>query len=1154
MATSSIRTTNLSQVTILRSSFEKEKEAKISEALGSINKLNFDAVGLVGREEECNTLKDCLDRITQPENSQRELVLLSGQSGTGKTALATTIKDPAKRIGGAFVSGKYDFAFQDSQPYSGIAFACNELCKVIFRNKAWREQVGKELLENIDKPQLELLQTIVPALADLLHEKTSNKVENVTMETEADLGNSEKALPNRGSFERRRVSLFPRRKSTVENIQTRRKSSNAIMDTEADPGNSEMTLLNQGNFERRRVFLFSRRKSAMKNSTRPFEPDALSVASGSKYEYRKGVAVQRNSIVVLELSFRRLLRALCSKLKATIMLVDDLQWADASSLGLIKSILEDEEISNLMLIGCFRVDEVGPNHILSKTVQNLREEPSSRELCKISEIVLQNLSFKATQGYIVELLSVSDLSDYDSAEGLASICQKRTLGNAFFLRVFLATLHDMGLLEFNVGTFKWKWDAAKIEQETAATDNVISLLRLKMNTFSEGMLLLIQIASCLGNVFKKSSLGTVWEYFSDTKITESKKTDISELIDLALDEMLFEVVGECLYRFVHDKIQEAAASLVPRGERQAFQHNIGRCLLDSLSLDEDQFDTMFFVVVDLLNSGAKSMDPEMATLNLKAAERSMELSAYATAARYVECGISNMSGLEMWEEYFCLSLQLFSTGAEAEFCNGDKQKSIWYCEQVRTQPGASPWDKVRVYKVLMENSTTDMGETWDIVVEIFEQICFVYPRNRTLQRLKAATYLQSTKKYYLTEKEEVDNLPFITDFSIRETIGLLVKAGAVALEAQEKAIYILVWCYCIRLTKKYGLTEYTAPAFASFANVIMHENGDWDTAVKMADVAWAIQNRLDSNYTKTSTFHRTNVFVYGWIRPIRGLMGALTETYKLGMLSGNIEAGMMSCFARIPCQFYSGSPLERVKEDALIYLPQIKKHLNLLTPWTVLILQTVMNLTGDSLNPHPTKLIGSAITATELNDIRNLPNGQLLFVKFYLCFLCAIFGVYDEGAQLAMEMGDSFYRKWSGTACWGFEPFPRGLCLYAHARETKMKKFLVEARKVRSNLRQWVEKGAINLAHQLFILDAEDAAIKGKEAKTKALYTKAIKASARGGFLNDRALASERYGMFLLEIGQPSDGMYHINESIRFYGEWGANQKVLLLREKHGLA
>ena len=1150
MATSSIRTTNLSQVTILRSSFEKEKEAKISEALGSINKLNFDAVGLVGREEECNTLKDCLDRITQPENSQRELVLLSGQSGTGKTALATTIKDPAKRIGGAFVSGKYDFAFQDSQPYSGIAFACNELCKVIFRNKAWREQVGKELLENIDKPQLELLQTIVPALADLLHEKTSNKVENVTMETEADLGNSEKALPNRGSFERRRVSLFPRRKSTVENIQTRRKSSNAIMDTEADPGNSEMTLLNQGNFERRRVFLFSRRKSAMKNSTRPFEPDALSVASGSKYEYRKGVAVQRNSIVVLELSFRRLLRALCSKLKATIMLVDDLQWADASSLGLIKSILEDEEISNLMLIGCFRLDEVGPNHMLSKTLQSLREEPSSRERCKISEIVLHNLSLKAAQGYIVELLSVSD---FESAEGLASICHKRTLGNAFFLRVFLATLHAMGLLEINIGTFKWKWDAAKIEQETAATDNVISLLRLKMNTFSEGMLLLIQIASCLGNVFKKSTLDTVWESFSDKKITGSKKTDISELINLALDEMLFEVVGECLYRFVHDKIQEAAASLVPRGEWQTFQHNIGRCLLDNLSLDED---TTLFVVVDLLNSGAKSMDPEMAMLYLKAAERSIELSAFATAARYIECGISNMSGLEMWGEHFGLSLQLFSTGAEAEFCNGDHQKSIWYCEQVRTQPRASPWDKVRVFKVLIETRpTSNMGETWDIVLEIFDQIGFVYPRSRVLQRLKAAAYLQSTKKYYLTQKEEVDKLPFITDFSIRETIALLVKAGSIALVAKEKAMYILVWCHCIRLTKKYGLTEYTAPAFASFANVIMHENGDWETAVKVADVAWAIQNRLNSNYTKTSTFHRTNTFVYGWIRPLRGLMGAYTETYKSGMLSGNIEAAMISCMYRFVCQFCSSSPLARVKEDIQIYLPQFKRlSQNWIIPYTVLLLQTVMNLTGDSLNPHPTKLIGSAITATELNDIRNLPNGQLLFVKFYLCFLCAIFGVYDEGAQLAMEMGDSFYRKWSGTACWGFEPFPRGLCLYAHARETKMKKFLVEARKVRSNLRQWVEKGAINLAHQLFILDAEDAAIKGKEAKTKALYTKAIKASARGGFLNDRALASERYGMFLLEIGQPSDGMYHINESIRFYGEWGANQKVLLLREKHGLA
>ena len=80
---------------------------------------------------------------------------------------------------------------------------------------------------------------------------------------------------------------------------------------------------------------------------------------------------------------------------------------------------------------------------------------------------------------------------------------------------------------------------------------------------------------------------------------------------------------------------------------------------------------------------------------------------------------------------------------------------------------------------------------------------------------------------------------------------------------------------------------------------------------------------------------------------------------------------------------------------------------------------------------------------------------------------------------------DSFYRNWLGSACWGFEPFRRELCLYAHAKETKLNKFLVEARKVRSNLWQWVKKGAINLTHHLLILDAEDSAIKGTEAKTK---------------------------------------------------------------------
>ena len=152
---------------------------------------------------------------------------------------------------------------------------------------------------------------------------------------------------------------------------------------------------------------------------------------------------------------------------------------------------------------------------------------------------------------------------------------------------------------------------------------------------------------------------------------------------------------------------------------------------------------------------------------------------------------------------------------------------------------------------------------------------------------------------------------------------------------------------------------------------------------------------------------------------------------------------------------------------------------------------------------------------------------------------------------MALEMGDFFYKTWSGASFFGFEPFSRGLCLYAMAIETGQSKYLSAAKKVRSSLSRWVKSGAINLVHQLFILDAEDAVAKGRHSSARNAYGKAIVSSVRGGFLQDSGIANERYATYLLSVDLERDARYYMREAIRFFSEWGAVRKVQRLREEH---
>jgi hypothetical protein len=225
---------------------------------------------------------------------------------------------------------------------------------------------------------------------------------------------------------------------------------------------------------------------------------------------------------------------------------------------------------------------------------------------------------------------------------------------------------------------------------------------------------------------------------------------------------------------------------------------------------------------------------------------------------------------------------------------------------------------------------------------------------------------------------------------------------------------------------------------------------------------------------------------------------------------------------------------------------------------TSMVWQTILNLTGRSA--HTSVLRGDVLVDSQkIHSVHTHGPILLAIYKALQTQLYVIFGEHEKGASIALGLTrDDLISKVSiASPLIMGDTFTRGVCLFAMARKTKRRKFARRAKEIRSLIKSWVNQGNPNVQHYLALLDAEMAALKGKIQSAERHFQDAVITAARGGFVRDAALASERYGEFLLnDKPQPcefdkQEALYRFGEAVKYYSDWGAVSKVASLQKKY---
>jgi predicted ATPase len=620
-----------------------------------------------------------------------------------------------------------------------------------------------------------------------------------------------------------------------------------------------------------------------------FEPDGAAAGNHGNQEEAKA----RFNFI-----FRVFIRLITSYFAPLVMVLDDLQWADVGSLELIENLITDRDNSNFMIIGTYRSNEVDDTHLVSKVLRDLKEKSEQGDF-DISEIEVGNLGVDEVDCVIMDLLSLDDSS---KTIGLAEICLKRTAGNVFFLIAFIAMLQEEGLLVFNLGLFQWKWDVTKIESDTGASSNVVDLMKRKMTKPPKAFGQVLSMAACLGSSFDGARLGLVWSQYRDQSAKDNIEQDektLEEWLSLAVQEGLLERVGSSNYQWSHDKVQEAAFSLVPAEELNDFKFQVGDILLRQLS--EKELYASIFVVVNLLQEGSLGgalcnlKRIRLAELNLRACQKAATFSAFSSAGNFARMGIELLPG-DRWTSHCALSLDLYSTAAESNGYLGNIESMESLCSEVLKQD-IPLLDKLRVYNVLVSNNSKSgrNAEAVVLLLKILRQLGCKFPKSsvsRSLATVASLAKAQATLKS--RTPEEIAKMPIMTDRLQIETSKLLGKLTICAYQCGSdlKSLAILPTMKNIRLTLRYGVCEESPIAFAMLGVVLSGFLGDLQAGSMIGDYTLLLLTKLESKRTYSRTMLIVSYFVFSWTRPLRSLLKSFLDGYENGLKSGDTESAM----------------------------------------------------------------------------------------------------------------------------------------------------------------------------------------------------------------------------------------------------------------------
>ncbi|MEG4294057.1 AAA family ATPase, partial [Microcoleus sp. D2B6] len=1003
---------------------------------------------LYGRESEVFSLLAAFDRVSA---GSTEMMLVSGFSGIGKTAVVNEVHKPIVRQRGYFIKGKFD-QFQRNLPFSAFV-------------QAFRDLMGQLLSE------------------------TDAQVEQCKLKILAALGDSAQVI----------VEVIP---------------------------------------ELERII-----------GPQPPVPELSGSASQNRFN----------------LLLEKFIKVFTTKEHPLVIFLDDLQWADSASLKLMQLLMSDIDNRYLLLIGAYRDNEVFAAHPLMLTLADIQKTEA-----KVNTITLDPLARSDVNSLVADTLACSTAL----ALPLTELVYQKTKGNPFFSTQFLKSLHEDGLIEFNFEARYWQCDISRV-RTLALTDDVVEFMALQLRKLPTRTQSVLKLAACIGNQFDLATLAIVDENLPvETAsalwkaLQEGLILPISEIYKFYQAEGNSELVignGKEFdqlsithdqlpkYKFLHDRVQQAAYSLIPDDQKQATHYQIGQLLLQQISAQARE-DRIFEIVNQLNHGTALITQPtqreELAQLNLIACRKAKTSTAYQAAHEYATVGLSLLAK-NTWEQQYEMTLALYELAAEVAMLNGNFEAMEQFIDIVLQQAGSLP-KKVNVYCIRIQSHISQSKLTSAIAIAqpVLQQLGVTFPETPTPSDIQQE--IQQIEE--LIGDREIADLVHLPEMTDAEKLGTLKIVNIIipAAYLTGSALYPLLNSLSVKLSIQYGNTSTSALGYATYGNILCNFF-QIDTGSQFGSLALQIISKLDAKASKTDVLMILGIFIVHRKSHIKETLPLLQEGYTSALEFGNLVLAGYNGHTFCLNSFWCSQPLATLEQDICAYCHSLMQ-LNQLTTanYCRIYWQPVLNLLG--LAEHTTLLSGKALEETEfLQQLESAKDGYGLYIfHLYKLMLCFLFGEIEPAKNHAIEVR-RYFMAGAGLVSEPVFYLYDSLLILAQLNPQldEASEALQGVIENQTKLQQWADHAPMNYQHKVDLVEAEKSRVFGEKAKAIEFYDQAISGAKANEYIQEEALANELAAKFYLDWGKERIAGEYMTQAYYAYARWGAKAKVADLEARY---